>query len=379
MDLRIMRNLVSILFVLTLLAMGCASKKPLANEGVSSSKQAKNVILLIGDGMGLAQMSTPFYFSEEPVQFSRFTTVGLHQNEPTSHKITDSAAGATAFSTGYKTFNGAIGVKEDSMPQKTILEMAADRGLKTGVISTSSITHATPASFYAHVPSRKMEEEIAAQLVLSDVDFFAGGGKKFFFHREDGQNFWNALERQGFALDTFQWQAGKFRPLNKRHAILPADEAMPMMTENRGDFLPEATEEAIKYLSQSENGFFLVVEGSQIDWGGHANDAEYIIQETIDFDKAVGKALDFAEKDGQTLVVVTADHETGGFALSSVEVRRQRNYAHIEPTFSTGGHTANLIPVLAKGPGEERFGGFMQNNEIFGKLLAIYGWAEDAK
>lgn len=374
-----MRILLFVSLTLTLLAMGCASRKPLLVEGVSSSKQAKNVILLIGDGMGLAQMSTPFYYSDSTVNFQRFTTIGLHQNKPTSHKITDSAAGATAFSTGEKTYNGAIGVSKDSMPQKTILEMAADSGLKTGVISTSSITHATPASFYAHVPSRKMEEEIAAQLVLSDVDYFAGGGQKFFFDREDGQHFWGALEREGFSVDTFPWQAGKYRPLNKRHAILPEDEAMPMMTEGRGDFLPEATAEAIQYLSQSEKGFFLVVEGSQIDWGGHANDAEYIIQETIDFDKAVGKALDFAEKDGQTLVVVTADHETGGFALSSVEVRRQRNYAHIEPTFSTGGHTANLIPVLAKGPGEAFFGGFMQNNEIFEKLLASYGWAKDVE
>ena len=334
---------------------------------------------MIGDGMGLAQLSTPFYYSDNTVNFQRFTTIGLHQNKPTSHKISDSAAGTTAFSTGQKTYNGAIGVRMDSMPQKTILEIAADQGLKTGVISTSSITHATPASFYAHVPSRNMEEEIAAQLVLSDVDYFAGGGQKFFFQREDKQNFWNALAREGFAIDTFPWQSNKYRPLSKRHAILPADDAMPKMTDGRGNFLSEATEEAIKYLSQSENGFFLVVEGAQIDWGGHDNDADYVIQETIDFDKAVGKALDFAEKDGQTLVVVTADHETGGFALSSVEVRRQRNYAHIQPTFSTQGHTANLIPVLAKGPGESRFAGFMQNNEIFGKLIASYGWAEDAQ
>ena len=366
-----------IYIVLLFLAMGCASKKPLATEGVPPSQKAKNIILLIGDGMGLAQLSIPYYFSEDPINFQRLTTVGLQQNKPVSHKITDSAAGATAFSTGKKTFNGAIGVRKDSMPQKTILEMAADQGLKTGLVSTSSITHATPASFYAHVPSRKMEEEIAAQLVLSDVDYFAGGGQKYFFDREDGQNFWDALEREGFAIDTFPWRANKPRQMSKRHAILPADDAMPMMTEGRGNFLAEAAEEAIKYLSQSENGFFLMVEGSQIDWGGHANDAEYLIQETIDFDKAVGKALDFAKRDGETLVVVTADHETGGFALSSVEVRRQRNYAHIEPTFSTGGHTANFIPVLAKGPGEQLFSGFMENNDIFGKLLAGYGWEID--
>ena len=116
----------------------------------------------------------------------------------------------------------------------------------------------------------------------------------------------------------------------------------------------------------------MMIEGSQIDWGGHNNDADYVITEVLDFDRAVGAALDFAERDGNTLVVVTADHETGGFSLSAIEVFGQRNYEHIAPTFSTGGHSAALIPVLAYGPGAEKFMGFYQNNEIFGKMKKAF-------
>jgi alkaline phosphatase len=368
----IMNRSALLLLLWVIFLFGCSIQKDLPVE--KDLQKAKNVILLIGDGMGIAQMSTPFYFSDSMPHFSRFNHIGLHKNEPTSHKITDSAAGATAFSTGYKTYNGAIAVDSDTVPLKTILEMASEHGQKTGVISTSSITHATPASFFAHVKYRKMEEEIAEQLSKSSVDFIAGGGHKFFFDREDGQNLWPVLESNGFIIDTSEFLHPRVLDYELKYAFLPAYEAMPMMTEGRGDFLPHATEQALEYLSQHKKGFFLIVEGSQIDWGGHANDSEYIIQETLDFDRAVGKALDFAEKDGNTLVVVTADHETGGYALSSVEVRRQRDYAHIQPTFSTGGHTASLIPVLAFGPEAHRFTGFMENNDIFYKLLEAYQW-----
>jgi alkaline phosphatase len=144
---------------------------------------------------------------------------------------------------------------------------------------------------------------------------------------------------------------------------------MPKMQEGRGDFLPQATQMAIDHLSQDKDGFFLMVEGSQIDWGGHANDSDYIIEETKDFDQAVTVALDFAEKDGNTLVIVTADHETGGYSLSAAEVRKQRDYRHIKPTFSTGGHSASLIPVYAYGPGAANFQGIYQNNDLFKKML----------
>jgi len=336
---------------------------------VSEGQAPKNIILLIGDGMGLTQVSTSFYFSDEKSNFLRFKEIGLHQNTPVGAKITDSAAGATAFSAGIKTYNGAIGVDKDTQAVETILEILSQKGLSTGVVSTSSITHATPASFYAHVQSRRMQEEIARELMDSKVDFFAGGGTKFFNERKDGEDLLAGLKIKGFTVNTKKLDK-KGLSINNKYAYLLAKDYMPKMENGRGDFLPKATNLALDYLSQDPKGFFLMVEGSQIDWGGHANDANYIIEEMKDFDKTIGEALDFAEKDGNTLVVVTADHETGGFALSSAKVRKQDDYRGLAPTFSTGGHTAALIPVFAYGPGAERFKGVYQNQEIFAKMLA---------
>lgn len=337
--------------------------------------RARNVIFLIGDGMGLAQLSTVYYFHDDSTHvpaFSRIRHIGFHQNAPIDSKITDSAAGATAFSTGYKTYNNAIGVDADTVARATILEMAAGRGMKTGVIATSSITHATPASFYAHIENRKLEEGIAGQLVKAPVHYFAGGGKQYFFERKDSLDLMPDLEKEGLKVDT---QALASTPLakGKRYGFLLADDGMPMMSEGRGDFLPKATQQALDFLGKDEEGFFLMVEGSQIDWGGHANDADYIIQEMMDFEKVVALALDFADKNPNTLVLITADHETGGLSLSAPEVYGRRDYQGINPTFSTGGHSASLIPVMAYGPGAERFNGFYQNNDIFGKLKGAMG------
>ncbi|MCB0562742.1 MAG: alkaline phosphatase [Phaeodactylibacter sp.] len=359
---------ISILLFVLILSSGCNDQY----RQLASEKKAKNVILLIGDGMGLAQASTAFYFQKEEPNFVRFPVIGLHRNPPSEALITDSAAGATAFSTGYKSYNAAIGVDADSISRETILEIAARKGKSTGLIATSSITHATPASFYAHVPHRNLEEDIASQLPSSPVDFFAGGGLQFFTQREDGANYLDTLASRGYVVNPQKLERPGNLSLEHKYGYLLAPEGMPKMQEGRGDFLPQATQLALDYLGQDKDGFFLMVEGSQIDWGGHDNDAEYVIQETLDFDKAIGVALDFAEKDGNTLVIVTADHETGGMSLSAAKVRMQSDYRHINPTFSTGGHSASLIPVYAYGPGSGFFMGIYQNNEIFGKMLRAF-------
>ncbi len=353
-----------------LMVQGCNN----SYQQIAIRKKPQNVILLIGDGMGLAQMSTAFYFQEEAPNFVRFQHLGLHRPKPSGAQITDSAAGATAFSAGVKTYNGAIGVDSSQQARKTLLEIAAERGQSTGVIATSSITHATPASFFAHVEQRSMQEEIAAQLVHAPVDFFAGGGIKFFARRKDDLNYLDSLKTAGYLVDTTALPAKGSLQAGKRYGYLLANDGMPKMQEGRGDFLAEATQLALEHLSQDKDGFFLMVEGSQIDWGGHANDGEYIIEEVKDFDRAIGAALDFAEQDGNTLVVVTADHETGGLSLSAAEVRMQRTYEHINPTFSTGGHSASLIPVYAYGPSAAKFQGIYQNSDIFGKILEALRW-----
>jgi alkaline phosphatase len=337
----------------------------LANTA-ETSKTPKNIILLIGDGMGLSQVSASFYYNEVTSNFWRFPVVGLIRTTSSSHLITDSAAGATAFSAGVKTYNGAIGVDKDTLAAKTIVEwISEERNMATGIISTSSVVHATPASFYAHVDQRRKYEEIADWLPKSDLDFVAGGGQVFFHGRKDEKDLYEDLKNEGFDLST---DALPSKISENKMAILLAEDGMPKMLEGRGDFLPDATQLALSKLTKDENGFFLMVEGSQIDWGGHANDADYLISEQLDFDKTIGVALDFAKLNKETLVIVTADHETGGFTLAS----KDGNYNEIAPTFSTGGHSTTLVPVFAFGPGSEKFNGVYENTEIYQKMMSFF-------
>ena len=368
-------NKFSLIFLLSLtLAMLPACQSP----ADKSPRQAKNVILLIGDGMGLTQVSASYYFQEKTPHFSRFPYVGLIRTSASNRKITDSAAGATAFSAGKKTYNAAIGVDPDTLPITTLVELAAARGLKNGLIATSSITHATPAAFYAHVASRNMHEEIAQALPGAGVDFFAGGGLKYFIGRKDGLNYLDTLAQRGYTLDTTAFAPGEWNPDGK-YGWLLAPDGLPPILEGRGEFLTQATQASLDFLGTHQKGFFLMVEGSQIDWGGHDNNTAYLVSELLDFDRAIGAALDFAEKDGNTLVVVTADHETGGFALSSTPKPTESggmssDYNEITGTFSTGGHTTTLVPVFAYGPGAEAFTGIYENTGIFHKIVAALGW-----
>lgn len=326
-------------------------------------KKPKNVILLIGDGTGLSQISAAQFYKETPSNYDRFPVIGLIKTSASSDLVTDSAAGATAFASGIKTYNAAIGVDKDSSQVKTIVEIVSKKGMNTGLIATSSITHATPACFYAHVDDRDKAEEIASFLPNSEIDFFAGAGLQYFNKRKDGKNLLVDFQENGFAIDTVALSQKK----DKKAGFLLAQKSMPKILEGRGDFLPQATELAVNFLSKSNNNFFLMVEGSQIDWGGHENDADYLISELIDFDNTLGIALDFAEANGETLVIVTADHETGGFTLAA----KGGNYNEILPTFSTRGHSATMVPVFAFGPGAETFGGIYENTEIFHKIMAL--------
>ncbi len=332
----------------------------------SNVQKPKNIILLIGDGMGLSQVSSSFYFGEGDSNFARFNNIGLIRTSSSAQPVTDSAAGATAFASGVKTYNGAVGFSNKNKPVPTIVEILSESGYASGVIATSSVVHATPAAFYAHVKSRRIYKMIAEQLVESELDFVAGGGEKFFTQRTDGKNLYEAMRAKGFEIHTDSLPE---KVSEKKQLIILAEDGMPKMIDGRGDFLPNSTKLALDYLSKDEDGFFLMVEGSQIDWGGHDNNADYLISEQLDFDKTIGVALDFAETNGETLVIVTADHETGGFTLSAAG----DNYFKIQPTFSTGGHSATLIPVFAHGPGSEMFRGIYENSEIFHKMMELLG------
>ncbi len=348
--------------------LSCAGPKPVEQK----TDLPTNIIFLIGDGMGLSAVSTGIYYGEGPSQFYRFKHMGLQRTSSATHKVTDSAASGTALASGTKTYNGAIGMDTTKTAHQNITEFVSTLGWSTGVVATSTISHATPAAFYAHAELRKMEESICAQLLDSEIDFFAGGGSDFFTNRKDGNNLLDLAPEKGFIVDTSQLPSSEILDPSKKYGFLPEKGAMPSMLNGRGDFLPEATNTAINHLSGNPKGFFLMVEGSQIDWAGHANDAAFLISEQLDFEEVIKIALDFAEKDGNTLVVVTADHETGGFTLSAKEVEGgYGDYKKIGPRFATTTHSATLIPVFAYGPGAEDFMGIYENTEIFHKMKRL--------
>jgi len=349
---------ISMLLIISVIIVSCNTENPTESNSVTNQP---NIILLIGDGMGLSELSAAYYYGNSKSNFSRFNEIGLINTSSAKQKITDSGAGGTAFSCGVKTYNGAIGVNSDSISIPNIVEVLSKINYNTGVISTSAITHATPACFYAHVVNRGMQNDIAMQLVNSEIDFFAGGGTSYFTDRKDSLNLIRKLENKGFSINT----KDSLENFNGKYGFLLAKGGMPSILDGRGDFLPNYTKIAINYLSKKNAPFFLMVEGSQIDWAGHENNADYLIAELLDFDKTVGIAMDFAEQNKNTLVIVLADHETGGFTLAA----NGDDYDSIKPVFSTGGHSTTLIPVLAFGPGASNFKGIYQNNEVFDRML----------
>lgn len=321
----------------------------------------KNIILMIGDGMGVTQVFAGLTANKGELYLRNFKNVGFSITNSSDKYITDSAAGGTALSTGVKTYNGAIGVNPDKKPVKTILEEAEDNGLATGLVSTSAITHATPASFIAHQPSRNMYEDIAADFLKTDIDVIIGGGREHFTKRKDSVNLVQELVNKGYQSES---DIDKISAVKKGKLVaLTADVHNPRVAE-RKDMLPVATKTAIDILSNNKKGFFLMVEGSQIDWGGHASSTIYVVEDMLDFDQAIGNALKFAEKDGETLIVVTADHETGGMAL----VGGDNEKGMVKGEFSTGGHTGVMVPVFAYGPGASEFTGIMENTDINKKM-----------
>ncbi len=331
---------------------------------MSAAKKPKNVIFLIGDGMGLAQIYSAMVANGNALELERCQHVGFSKTYSADNYTTDSAAGGTALSCGVKTRNGMIGMSPDSVAVESVLEQADRNGMATGIVVACALTHATPAAYIAHQVNRGMEEEIAADYLDTDIDVFIGGGKKYFDKRKDNRNLVNELKAKdyqiAYTLDEVQSiKEGKVAGL----LFDNHPEAMP----NRGNYLPEATQKAIDLLKKNKKGFFMMIEGSQIDWGGHNNDNDMIIREMIDFDITVGKVLDFAKKDRKTLVIITADHETGGLSFPSGNMKEGVSKA----AFSTGGHSGIPVPVFAFGPGAEQFTGFMENSSFKGKIAKL--------
>jgi alkaline phosphatase len=359
-----MKTVINVLLLVTLL-VDCS--------GRDASPIPRNIVIMIGDGMGLGQI-TAGRTAKGSLELEQFTHIGLLLTQAYGDDyITDSAAAATAISTGVATFNGMIGMGPDSLPRTTILERAKALGKKTGIVTVCSITHATPASFVAHTPSREMELEIARQISQAGVDLCLGSGWGWFMpksaggRREDGRNLLEEMSRRGYAVVTTD---SAFRTLTD----LPAVNTMGLFAENhvgkareRKPTLAELTRYALETLSSAESGFVLMVEGSQIDWASHDNRSDEIVDEMVDFDDAVGEAVRFAQKHSETLIIVTADHETAGYTLLNGSVSGK----WVQGGFATHYHTGVMVPLFALGPGAERFTGIRPNTDVGAILMEM--------
>lgn len=314
---------------------------------VYANEPIKQVIFIIGDGMGLNQMCK----LDSPNHFERANYIGLSKTYSASHKVTDSAAGGTALACGVKTNNGMLGMNADSVAVNSILTILGKQGFSTGIVASCRINHATPASYYAHQINRGMDAEILEDLYANGPEVFVAGGNKLLSIEK--------LEKAGYKYvnNIGDLQAQE----NGKVACVLATEDMPNALE-RGNEITLGTAEAIRLLEKNEKGFFLMIEGSQIDWAGHGNNADYMLAEMQDINKVIGLCFDYADANPGTLVIITADHETGGTTI----VGENKDYK-----YTTGDHTGAMVPVYSYGTGAENFSGIFENTTFKDKILNL--------
>ena len=352
--------------IMTLVAALAVALCPLRAE-----EPVKNIIYLIGDGMSIASVSMMQLVNKyEPTVFDRAENVALQKSYSADNRVTDSAASGTALATGVKTNNTYLGVLPDGSAVESLFEVAQREGMATGVVVTTYLQHATPAAFYAHVPSRHEYALISEQLIGSKVDVAIGGGMAFFEERYGGRRkAVRAIEDAGFALAT-DFEAVKAATPDSRLLALVADKEVGA---NSGDYLAEATHKALELLEArgGDEGFVLMVEGSLIDGMGHGNDAQAQQREMLSFMKAVEVAVDYAAAHEDTLVVVTADHGTGGLTLVSANADFTLAEQGVEFRWTTGGHSGEMIPIYLYGAGAELVNGVMENSELGAQLKSL--------
>ena len=325
-----------------------------------SNARVRNIILLIGDGMGMGAVNVGMYANGGELTMTNLKTLGYVRTQSANNFTTDSAASGTAYATGVKTKNGYLGKDSSQVNIPNIPERLAPLGYACGVVSTDDLNGATPAAFFAHQASRNAKEEIWADLPASQLSFASAGAQSVF---------------ETMPLSTQE-------AIRKRFTLVydPADPAVagsqrllylpPSVKQDRGDYLPATTQMAIDYLSaRSKKGFFLMVEGARIDKHEHSNELPETLWEMLDFDKAVEVAIRFAERDGHTLVIISADHETGATILSKGEPEQ----GYVAGIFASKSHTPMMVPLFAYGPRSREFSGVQENSDVSRKIVQILG------
>lgn len=326
-------------------------------------KKVKNIIFMIGDGMGYEQISAAWVCNGGKLNLDNFSKVGIQRTYSANKLVTDSAAAGTALATGHKTNNGMVAMNADTVVVKSLAEEAMEKGKRAGAAVTCRVNDATPAVFFSHSETRKNQEDIVSQMASSGVYFLSGGGTHFWEKREDGRNVAEEVKANGY---TYVRTKEDLQAVTEGPVIALMDSYELKPSLDRGDILPASVTKALELLD-NKKGFFLMVEGSMIDDGGHDNKAGHTMEEVFDFDKTLGIVLEWAEKDGETLVIVTGDHATGGMTLLSGSIEEKR----IRVNFSTTGHNGIFLPVFAWGPHSEDFVGVYENTELSDKIRKL--------
>jgi len=340
-----------------------AMGEPSVSGQVSVSQEPpipRNVILIIGDGMGVPQVYSSVVAQRgNNSAFLRFPFSGFSRTYSLNKYRTDSSAGGTALTTGSKVENYHVNWAPDSTRYRTIFDDAVAAGMQTGFVVTSTVLDATPAATYGHVPYRKMFDTLSVQMAQCQHTVMIGGGAKYFKpeNRKDGTAPLDTLSRRGYTV-TYNLDSTLNFKGDKLVSLLY--EGDPLTEPSRGDVLRPTAMKAIEMLNKNPKGFALMIEGSQIDWACHNNDSAYLRAEMADFELMLNAVLDFAEREGNTLVVVTADHETGGVTLPDGDIEKGTN----DVRFLWGSHTGCMVPIFAYGPGAEYFSGIHENVDI---------------
>ena len=333
---------------------------PIYIGATNANKKGTKVILFIGDGMSIAQWQTGMIMNHSPLNIERMHSVGIMQTNSLTDFNGDGPSHGTAIASGINTRKGAVGVDSNNQPTKSIIEYAAEKGIMTGIVSANTLFEGSIAPFIAHVKSRMQKEDIALAYVEQTPDVFIGGGMNSFSTRNDGRNLLEELERKDYHVAKSIHEIQNIK--SGKLAGFTSETNLPDILHGRGNTLTASVSSAINLLNQSNNGFFLLIGDMFMDRASHNGDTKLVGLETIDFDKAIGIALDYAEKDGNTLVIVAGGPEASGMTLVGGNEKQEPIAKWTMPGMI---HTSTMVPIFSYGVGAEKFQGIIKNTDLF--------------
>jgi alkaline phosphatase len=336
------------------------------------SQKNRNVILIVGDGMGVAQWHAGLIANKGQLNLNKFKNVGFLLTHSTNSLNGAAPDHGTALATGIKSYNGAVSVDVDTLPIKSIIEYSEEKGISTGIVSANTLLEGGVAPFVAHEANRMQMENIAASYLTHNLDVFIGAGLRSFINRKDGRNLVTELRDKDyqvvFSMDSIR------NISNGKLAGFTADQNNPGIKDGRGSMFPDALETALNILDNNKKGFFLFVADVFVDRASHSENVELVALETVDLDKAIGKALEFAEKNSNTVVIVAGGPEASGMALTTGNFQN----GTFNAKWAVPGmiHTGTMVPFFAYGPGSENFSGIQDNTYLFYEIMKLLGLKE---